>query len=305
MVKHQRRSHQRGIHSSELDDCTSESDSGESPSTPRMSAIPWPQVGMGGHPGIHGHTIHRAASFADFGHTMNGYPVQQPPYGHRHSVSSSTAHEYHGSIVHEAQHPGAHMLHRTASMPQHSYYITEQANPGVATMNTNPMPAYQVPRQQVERPMIEIPYSAATMAGSIQSSPVAFSPVSGRSPSVNQEGFYTHQPAQAATFALQTTSPAEAQAQPMVQYVQQMPQHVQAQAAPPQVQVQVQEHFQAQQPQQDGQWYNGIPYQAPVEVATIGSLPSYGSVGAYDPWAIKPDFEDPSMQLPSARLESM
>jgi hypothetical protein len=188
-------------------------------------------------------------------------------------------------------------------MPQQSYYVTEHTNPGVATMNTNTMPTYQVPRQHVERPMIEIPYSAATMAGSLQSSPATFSPASGRSPSVHQEGFYTHQPAQAATYALQGTSPVESHPQPMVQYVQHMHQQVQApQPAPPQVH-HVQEQYQPAPPQQE-EWYNGIPYQPPVEVATIGSLPSYGSA-VYDPWAIKADFEDASMQLPSARLESM
>lgn len=260
---------------------------------------------MGGHPGIHGHTIHRAASFADFGHAMNGYSVQQP-YSHRHSVSTGAAHEYHGQPVHEPpqqQHPGAHMLHRTASMPQHSYYVTEHTNPGVATMNTNSMSTYQVPRQHVERPMIEIPYSAATMAGSLQSSPATFSPASGRSPSVHQDGFYTHQPAQSATYALQTTSPVESQPQQIVHYVQQMQQVPAPQAAPPQVHVQ--EHYTPQPPQQEEQWYSGIPYQAPVEVGTIGSLPSYGSGAVYDPWGIKADFEDPSMQLPSARLETM
>jgi metal regulatory transcription factor 1 len=301
MVKHQRRSHQRGIHPSELDDCTSDSDSGESPSTPKMSNIPWPQVGIAGVHPIHGHTIQRAASFADFGQHMNSYNMQQQ-FAHRHSVSTSGSHEYPHQAVHEAQHPSAHMLHRTASMPQHSYYVTEHSNPGVATMNTNPMPQYQVPRQQVERPLIEIPYSGPAMTGSIQSSPGTFSPASGRSPSVHQEGFYTHQPAQAATYALQNTSPVESQ-QPMVQY-QQM-QQVQASQAAAQPVHQVQEQYQTSAPQREEQWYNGMPYQAPVEVATIGQLPSYGSGGVYDPWAVKADFEDPTMQLPSARLESM
>ncbi|KAI0136966.1 hypothetical protein BJ170DRAFT_677827 [Xylariales sp. AK1849] len=302
MVKHQRRSHQRGIHSSELDDCTSESDSGESPSTPKMSGMQWPQVNMaGGAPGIHGHTIQRAASFADFGQHLNGYAVQQP-YAHRHSVSTGAAHEYHGQPVHEQQqHPGAHSLHRTASMPQHSYYVTEHSNPGVATMNPHTMPGYQVPRQHVERLPLEIPYSAAALTGSIQSSPGTFSPASGRSPSVHQDGFYTHQPAQTATYALQNTSPVEPQPQPIVQYAQPVP----SQAPPAQPVHQLQEQYQPPAPHQEEQWYHGMPYQAPVEVTTIGQLPSYGSGGVYDPWALKTDFEDPSMQLPSARLESM
>ncbi|CRK43173.1 hypothetical protein BN1708_016968, partial [Verticillium longisporum] len=140
------------------------------------------------------------------------------------------------------QHPGAHMLHRTASMPQHSYYVTEQSNPGVATMNTNPMPAqYQVPRQPVERLPLEIPYSAPHQA--MQSSPSNFSAGSGRSPST-QEGFYTHQPTQTATYALHAASPVEHaqqhapqhQPQPqMVPYAQQVSTQVPApQAQAPQ-----------------------------------------------------------------------
>lgn len=279
-----------------------------------MSAVHWPQVNMAGHPGIQGHGIHRASSFADFGQHMNGYNAQAQ-YGHRHSISTGTPHEYHGQPVHEPQqqHPGAHMLHRTSSMPQHSYYVTEHANPGVATMNTNQVQSYQVPRQHAERLPLDIPYNAATLSGSLQSSPGTFSPASGRSPSVHQDGFYTHQPAQTATYALQNTSPVvEHPPQPMVHYAQQMhqhiqppPQHVPSQAPPPQAVHQVHEQYQPAVPQQEEHWYQGMPYQAPVEVATIGQLPSYGSGGVYDPWAIKADFEDPSMQLPSARLESM
>lgn len=50
-------------------------------------------------------------------------------------------------------------------------------------------------------------------------------------------------------------------------------------------------------------WYQ---YQPPVEVATIGQLPPYGS-GIYDLYGgAKLDFEDPSMPpLPSSRIESM
>ncbi|KAM0322991.1 hypothetical protein ACHAQA_009090 [Verticillium albo-atrum] len=339
MVKHQRRSHQRGLHPNELlDDCTSDSDSGESPSTPRHAAMHWPAMPMN-HAGVpQGHAMHRAASFADFGQQMS-YPMQQqqpphqpphqashqhqslqPPqhqYGHRHSLSSGNAQDYHAQAVHEQppQHPGAHMLHRTASMPQHSFYVTEQSNPGVATMNTNPMPAqYQVPRQPVERLPLEIPYSAPHQP--MQSSPSNFSAGSGRSPST-QEGFYTHQPTQTATYALHAASPVEHgqqhgpqhQPQPqMVPYTQQVP----SQVAPPQAQApqpvqQMPQHYPSPSPQPQAvgeDYWNGVPYQAPVEVATIGSLPTFGS-GTYDLWGPKIEFEDPSMQLPSARIENM
>lgn len=280
--------------------------------------MPWPVQGVvnGGHPPLpNGHTIHRASSFADFGHQMGQYNVPHP-YGHRHTVSGGP-HEFHGQAV-PGQHPGVQMLHRTASMPQ-SYYVTEQSNPGVATMNTNPMTQqYQIPRQPVERLPIEIPYSAPDMTSSVQSSPSSYS-ASGRSPSA-QDSFYTHQPAQAATYALHTASPVEQQQpQPsMVSYPSPIPQQVSQQppASSPQQpmapQPQSQEppapppSEQFQQPAaqaETGQWYSNVPYQPPVEVATIGQLPTYGS-GVYDPWP-KIEYEDPSMQLPSARIASM
>ncbi|KAK0705090.1 hypothetical protein B0H67DRAFT_604026 [Lasiosphaeris hirsuta] len=296
MVKHQRRSHQRGIHSSEIDDSMSETGSEDSPATPKSHAMQWPpqNVPMMSH---HGHHLHRAASFADFGgqHMNGGYNMQQQQqqYGHRHSLSGGP-HEYH------------------ASLPQHSYFVTEQNNPGVATMNTNPAaapihPQYQqMPRQNVERLPLEIPYSAPGLAGSIQSSPSSFSAASGRSPST-QDGFYTHAPtAQAATYALHAASPVEQQQPQMVSFQSQMVQQPQAvqqqsqsqpQAAPEQY---PQQHSQAE----EQQWYNGVAYQPPVEVATIGQIPTYGS-SVYDPWGPKLEFEDPSMQLPSARIENM
>ncbi|KAI1389130.1 uncharacterized protein F4822DRAFT_270588 [Hypoxylon trugodes] len=311
MVKHQRRSHQRGAHMSEVDDLTSESDGGESPSTPKhQNGMSWPTTNHlvpGGHPGLQGHTIHRASSFADFGQQMTDYNVQQPyNNNHRHSVSAGGTNEYHGDAVQQPQNPGVHMLHRTASMPQHPYYVTEQNNPGVATMNTNPMQPYQMPRQQPERLPLEIPYNAG-MTGSLQSSPTTFSAAAqGRSPSA-QDGFYTHQPPQAPTYALNGASPIVEQ--PMMQYTHQMPQqiHPPQSVHPPVPQQQIphnQEHYQPQPGPEDQQWYNAVPYQAPVEVSTIGPLPSFGS-GVYDPWAIKPDFEDGSIQMPSARIDNM
>jgi metal regulatory transcription factor 1 len=325
MVKHQRRSHQRGIHSSELDDCTSESGSDDSPSTPKNASMHWPPPhGVMPHAIAHSHVIHRAASFADFGQGMT-YPVQH--YGHRQSMSTSgiqtvasqdstpipatpaAAHQQQQAQAQMQQpqsHPGVHVLHRTASMPPHSYYVTEQNNPGVATMNTNPQPVHQqyhqIPRQQqqqqqqMERLPLEIPYTGPGMTASIQSSPSSYSAASGRSPSA-QDAFYTHAaPAQAATYALHTASPVEQQASQMVSFQS-------ATAAPP-----AQMAHPAPQPQPaptpEEHWYSSVPYQPPTEIVTIGQIPSYGS-GVYDPWATKIEFEDPSMQMPSARIESM
>ncbi|TDZ23285.1 Zinc finger protein 143 [Colletotrichum orbiculare MAFF 240422] len=302
MVKHQRRSHQRGLHPNEpMDDYTSDSDSGESPSTPKHAGMQWPPQGVMAmnHPGMaHSHAMHRAASFADFGQQMNQYPMphqqqQQQAYGtHRHSLSSGGAHEFHGQPVHEQQHPGVQMLHRTASMPQHSYYVTEQNNPGVATMNTNMAQQYgQVPRQQQSQ--VDMPYSGPGMNQSIQSSPSSFSAAS-------------------ATYALHNASPVVEQQQPgmLPTYPTQLHQQIhtpqpiptQAPAPPPQ---QVPQTYPSPTPQaQAEEYWNGVPYQAPVEVATIGQIPTYGS-GVYDPWGPKIEFEDPSMQLPSARIENL
>ncbi|KEZ43851.1 C2H2 finger domain-containing protein [Scedosporium apiospermum] len=324
MVKHQRRSHQRGLHPNELlDDCTSDSDSGESPATPKHSGMQWPVqnvMNAGPQPMSHSHNLHRAASFAEFGHQMGPYNSLPPQhYGHRHTVSGGP-HEYHGQPV-PPQHPGVQMIHRTASMPQ-TYYVTEQSNPGVATMNTNPMPQqYQIPRQPIERLPLEIPYSAPGLTSSIQSSPSSFSAASGRSPS-NQEGFYTHQPTQAATYALHAASPVEQQQthQSMVSYPSPIPQQIsqqpvgspqQAMPTPTPSQDSTStvaaEQYQQPTPQSEGeQWYGNMPYQPPVEVATIGQIPTYGS-GVYDPWGGPKlvEFEDPSMQLPSARIANM
>src|SRR4051812_36554580 len=158
MDKHQRRSHQRGIHSSELDDGeTSDSDSGESPSTPQHSSqMQWPQTISVPVQSVmpHGHQMHRAHSFADFGqHQIDGFSQQN--FGHRHSLSGG-AQNYNPSIP-EHGHPNP-MIHRAPSLPAHSsYYVPEQNNPGVATLNTNPPPiqTYHIPRHQHSQEMLQ------------------------------------------------------------------------------------------------------------------------------------------------------
>src|ERR1700730_341279 len=131
MVKHQRRSHQHGIHSSELEDGdTSDSDSGESPTTPEhYSQIQWLQNGQ---PTTthsimqhgNGHTIHRAHSFNDFGHQ---YGITQP-YEQKHN--SSGAVPGYNALSGPQDQIHSHMVVPRAPMNQHSYYIPEQGNPG-------------------------------------------------------------------------------------------------------------------------------------------------------------------------------
>ncbi|KAL3426676.1 hypothetical protein PVAG01_00185 [Phlyctema vagabunda] len=288
MVKHQRRSHQRGIHSSELDDGeTSDSDSGESPSTPQNSGqMQWPQAVQ--HAVMpHGHQLHRAHSFADFGQHQEGYPMQQ--YAHRHSSSGGI--QQFNTIHEHPQHTG-HMMNRNPSLQAHSsYYIPEQNNPGVATLNTNPAPiqTYQIPRQQP--------------AELVQSSPSSYSSTSRASP-VSQEPYYTHHPAQNATYALHSQHPSPMQQQPMVQYQQQMPSHMsQPQSQPISQAVHVPEQYHAAP--QEGQWYENVAYQPPVEV--ISHIHPYAPNAVFhDPWAQKIEsYDDPSLQMPSARIENL
>ena len=294
MVKHQRRSHQRGVHSSELDDGeTSDSDSGESPSTPQHSSqMQWPQsVQVPQHALPHGHHMHRAHSFADFGHhQVDGYPVQQQSYGHRHSLSGGPQHY----TIHEHGLPNP-MMQRAPSLPAHSsYYVPEQNNPGVATLNTNPTPiqTYQIPRQMDRHEII-------------QSSPSSYSSASRASPvSQEQAPYYTHHPAaQAATYALHNSSPIEQQ-QPMIQYQQQIPQQVQPMPTPISQAPHPQEQYHPAGPQ-DGQWYENVAYQPPVEVIT--HIQSYPQSHVFnDPWGPKLEtFDDPSLQMPSARIDNL
>ncbi|KAK2629836.1 hypothetical protein QTJ16_000656 [Diplocarpon rosae] len=299
MVKHQRRSHQRGIHSSELDDGdTSDSDSGESPSTPQHpGSMQWPQSLLVPQHAVHGHNMHRANSFADFGghHSIEAYPMHQQFASHRHSLSGGAQHHYPGPMQeHPHPHPHQHIMHRAPSLPAHaSYYVPEQNNPGVATLNTNPAPiqTYQIPRQ-LER--LEV----------LQSSPSSYSTASRASP-VSQESFYTHHPVpQAATYALQNSSPVEQQ--PMIHYQHSMPQHLHHNGLPPapinQPQAQEQYHHPAQP--QEGQWYdNTSAYQPSIEV--VSHIPAYPQVHVFqDPWKVE-NFDDPSLQLPSARIENL
>ncbi len=125
-------------------------------------------------------------------------------------------------------------------------------------------PQYQIPRQGVERLPLEIPYSQGPpMAGSVQSSPSSFSAVSGRSPST-QDGFYTHAPTQAATYALHAASPVEQQGPQMATFQGAMVPQPQVMTQPPQAQQQgpappaAPEQYQPPQAQPEESWYNGV-----------------------------------------------
>ncbi|KAF4973757.1 hypothetical protein FSARC_65 [Fusarium sarcochroum] len=296
MVKHQRRSHQQGMNPNEIDDCSSDSEDDESPSTPQHSSMTWsPHDMVSMNQAIPNGPLHRSSSYADVESQVHAHHMPQQ-YGNRQGLN--VPHEYHGPPVSE-QHPHVQLVHRTTNMPRQAYYVTEQGNPGVATMTSTVPPHYQL-AQQVERPHMELPYSTSGIATSIQSSPSTFSATSVPSPMV-QEGFYAHQPGNQPAYTTAETQPA------MIQYHQPMQHHM---AQPQQPVVSQAQHIHTPttehyahapaHPQQE-QWSH---YDPPIEVTTIGQLPAYGSA-VYDLYAPKIEFDDPSMQLPSSRLASL
>lgn len=299
MVKHQRRSHQHGIHSSELDDGdTSDSDSGESPTTPEhYSQIQWLQNGQPttAHSIIQhssGHTIHRTHSFNDFGHQ---YGIAQP-YEQKHNTTGGVPGYNSLSGVQDPIH--SHMVVPRAPINQHPYYIPEQGNPGVATMNTNSnvsIRQYQVgPHQQLKRSNSYPPQTVP----SVQNSPGTFSSASSRSPAP-QDGYYTHHPVQTPTSY--NASPIDQQ--PIIQFQQQTPAMSQAQQQPLVSPAPLIAHVQAQYQHipQEQHWYSNLPYQEPVQVS-----PVHCGDTLYNPWVEKIDYNgDIQHALPSARIETL
>ncbi|KFX94592.1 hypothetical protein V497_02969 [Pseudogymnoascus sp. VKM F-4516 (FW-969)] len=304
MVKHQRRSHQRGggVNSSELEDGdTSDSDMGESPSTPQLvTQAHWPQDlnTVITHHVVQSHqAIQRSQSFAEFGHHNNQPYVNSEVYPNRHSLSESPQHYQHRShslSLQDQRHPQEIIQQRQPAIhQQHPYFISEQNNPGVATMNTNPNIHIQT---YMARPMPDrqIPYSA-----SVDASPDAYSSLSARTPPP-PELYYAHQQPIQQKFEYPVHQQSPIEQVPVVQYQQHQQQQAIPNPSPVAPQQQQQQQFQTPQEQ----WYAQAPFQEPVEV--ISAINSYTSAGLYDPWQVKMEaFEDPTMQLPSARCENL
>ncbi|KID81264.1 hypothetical protein MGU_11364 [Metarhizium guizhouense ARSEF 977] len=268
MVKHQRRSHQRCLRPNViLDDCASESDIGEPPTTPGQT-MSWPMQEASTPPTLaHGHPMRRAASFA-FDHHVNQYGLPEQ-MDSRHSMPAEV-HEAH------AQDASMQMVHRHAGTPQQAYYLIDQNNLGIATMDPNVHHAYHIPQRQFERPVIEMPYSTKSMASISSSSPVSFSSVPGHSQAIRND-MYTHQSPPTSTCSLQHTISVESKNN-MVSYTQGVQQ--------------------TQVSQSEDEW--GYQYQPSVEVATFGQISAFGS-GVYNVFSgPQIGFDDPTMQLPNS-----
>ncbi|KAH7118272.1 hypothetical protein B0J13DRAFT_590137 [Dactylonectria estremocensis] len=302
MVKHQRRSHQQGLNPNDiLDDYLSDSDSDESPPTPRTSAMTWSPQDMIPVNSMPQGSLQLASSFPEFGQQMHAYPFQQQEYVGRHAIPYSVPPEFHAQAVAEQQ-TGMHMLHRPASTPRPAYYVTDQSNPGIAKMSTNPIQhQYQLAQPQVDRSSLEMLYPPSGIATSIQSSPSTFSAASVQSP-LMQDGFYAHQQQHPPSYTLQAASPVDAH-HSMPSYTQSIHQAMKPVASQAQQnQTPTTENY--HQPAAQSQEEHWPKYQPPTEVTTIGQLPAYGT-GVYDLCSPKIEFDDPTMQLPSSRLESL
>ncbi|KAH8178299.1 zinc finger, c2H2 type domain-containing protein [Sarocladium implicatum] len=299
MVKHQRRSHQRGLLSNDiLDDCSSDSDGGESPMTPRMSNSSWSTpAAEDRYAQPAPQPLRRALSYNDNVQqhyaVSASYPARAVSHG-RHDPSDM------GLVNHTNM---VSMMQRTAGPTPEAYYVTEQHNPGVATMNTSGFHrSFHHPRN-VEQGTVNLSYGAQPIE-EVRNSPGRYSLSSGRSPAP-QGGLYAP-PVQTVSYSMPAT-PALEHPGPMVQYAQQMPQHMgRAQHALPVRAVQTGtpngSYHQPSPPIEAEPWYQ---YQPPIEVTTIGQLPVFGS-GVFDMYGgPKIEFEDPSMQMPSARVDTL
>jgi len=247
------------------------------------------------------HSIHRANSFADFGQQqLHSYGVSQD-FVQRHSIAAGAS-EYSPSPVLHAQ--NSQHIFQQPSFSQRSFYVPDQNNPGVATLNTNGpirIHNYQVTRPQMpdrHHSVHEIPFTTSSqqlplMPESIQSSPGSFSSASVRS-TTSQDLYYTHNN-QPAAYSL-NASPIELQPVPLMS---QAPQQQMAAALPRVVQSNDQYHPVSQA---EEQWYGNATYQPTIEV--VSNVHPFSNV--YDPWGAKIDaFDDHSLQMPSARIEQL
>lgn len=306
MVKHQRRSHQRGLLPNEaLDDCTSDSDSGESPMTPRMSSTSWstPAAEDRYSQTAVNPALRRAQSYTE--NMQQQYSAQAPYTGRAPSHNQSPHHE--ASLAMVDQSNLVPVMHRTAVQTPEAFYVTDHHNPGVATMNTSGIQrTYQPQRTVIDHAPMDVPYQT-TPVEEIRNSPGPgrYALASGRSPAP-QAALYAP-PMHGVTYTVPSSQTLESQG-PMMQYGPQVSQPLPRShhQIPPRALQSVPSttvpYHQPSPTVESEPWYQ---YQAPVEVTTIGQLPVFGS-GIFDMYGgPKIEFDDPSMQMPSARVETL
>ncbi|KAI3571831.1 hypothetical protein IWW34DRAFT_824600 [Fusarium oxysporum f. sp. albedinis] len=231
MVEHQRTLHQQGMSPNDiLQDCSSDSEDDEPPSTPQHSAMTWSPCDIVSMDQAIPHgPLHRATSYADFNQQVHDQHLPQQ-YANQHGTPSNAPQEFHDQLIPD-YYVGATTLRRTTTMPRQMYYVTEKGNPEVVTMTNAAQPHYQL-SQQVERPPIELRYPTLATAASIQSSPSTFFATSVSSPMV-QECFYAYLPGNQPEYTQADSQQSVIQyQQPMQHLMGQFQQPVASQAQP-------------------------------------------------------------------------
>jgi hypothetical protein len=276
MVKYQRKFHQQGLDSRKvLDEAASGAECGEIPGLRQAEMLWAPHKTLQTHPTIPTDSnLRRSTSLTDIGYGMTTYDVrhQQERWGNVSGTSDSQ-----GVPIYDQD---IATLQRFESISHSQFHITDQSSSATIAMNTNPVEStYKVPRQHVDHSHFEVVYPASCLRDSIQSNFGTFPASFVRSPSV-QDVHYIQTTSQLAAFALQNASHSE-EPHPNSYYYQWISspmthsQELMHQTEPSSTVIPTESH-RLQSPQHEANyWY---PYRAPVEVVTVGLLPTFGAV---------------------------
>lgn len=307
MIKHQRRAHQQEVHSGDMaESYDMDSDYLESPHTPYQPAgVTWP---------LH---VDQTGPHPD------STPLPELSHGSESDYSAS-GYRRHSTVSQVSSMVGMDMTTTEPSssqvspiMSKHPIYVPAASTTAApeadepcmtAAPATGAMTSSAVPRTYFVPPRhhVDIPYPVHEI--DIPEEP---SPPSHNSSFVSTDSsFYDSAPPAPSDHS----AAASAAPTPIAH------QHYQQQAPPPQQPVVEQYHDMAYTPRAPApapyQTHPAAPgapagmplwtdYQTPIEMTTIGQMPAFGS-GMFNLYMEpKLDFDDPSMQLPSARLQGL
>lgn len=301
MVKHQRRTHRHEFCSEDIvEACDTESDIVDSPHTPRVQAgVAWPLQGVspcGGLGSMHS---------ADIVQNQDEYSI---PHGYQRRPSMPPANVVPLDMAPVGQTPGVQGPQDVPGITRIPMYVSEQGNPGIVDMEPDTIPrGYYTSRQPEGGLRVDVSCSVQEMHIGDQQSPGNLSAKSYQSSCFNDDAL-SAQTTSSATSSFCDAASAD-EYQPLVQYTQQISHQIdptqrwmcfpsQEPAHPDVI-----SHIHEESP--DLRTRGWADYQPPVEVSTIGHMPIFNS-GLYGLYLEpKLDYEDISMQLPSARLESL
>jgi hypothetical protein len=289
MIKHERRAHQHEIRCGDIIDlCDTDSDIAESPHTPRRpAAMTWPVevTSSGGAASTHSIDLVQQQGQYSLSHGYQCGPT----------MPTANAISFDMSLVSGST--GVQVLHDLPAMDQARVYMTEQRTPDIVGMSMNAIPRTFYSRQHQDD-ISRVDVSCAPVHEihlDDQHSPADPSATSYQSSHINDDLLSGQATSSTASSSFCDTTSAD-ECPPLDEYTRQLSQQLQFPSQ------EAASAFQVPPPTLGVRSW--AEYQPPVEVVTIGHLPIFGS-GLHSLFLEpKLDFEDPSMQLPSARLES-